>query len=543
MLVGVFAFLLTAAFSWVPSVWYDEAATVISATRTWPELWRMIGTVDVVHAAYYAGMHLWFDLVGYSPLTLRLPSAVATGLAAGGTVVLGRTLGGRRLGLLAGIAFCLFPRVTWMGAEGRSFALGTALAVALTLVFLAAWTRGSRSVAVRARWWAGYAVLAVVATLVFSFLAFLVVAHGVTALWALASVRRVRGPAAGDGAADAAARADRLPAVRGVYGWAAAALVSGLACVPFAIVAANQSGQVDWIDPVSARTWHAMFVTQLFPRAYGFATVAWALIVLGLIVLVLAAYGRWRRPAPAHGALRSGPAPLPSLASVAVPFLIVPTVLLITVSVLIDPLFSPRYLTFTAPGAALLLAVGIDALGGDGPDGKTTGPDGRSAQHHRRTVSAGVALVALAALSAPQIVAQRQPEAKQESSWAEVAELIATERAEEPPGTVEAVIFGPVRRHPGASSRVIQYSYPDAFEGLQDFALKTPAVRTGALWEETYRVRDSLDRLDPDTDVVWLVTSNRQDWRPGITERLAPLGFTLDEEWNPTNVNVLRFRR
>jgi mannosyltransferase len=520
VLIGLLGFVISAAFAWVPSIWYDEAATVVSATRSWPELWRMVDSVDVVHAAYYALVHLWFDLVGYSPVSLRLPSAFATGLAAGGLVILGRALGGRRLGVIAGVAMCLFPRVTWMGEEGRSYALSVTLAVALTLVFLGAWARESRPAAVRARWWIGYAALAVASTITFTFLALLVVAHGITALWtflASAAGRRRGSPDA----------ADRRAAARGLVGWSVAAVASGLVCVPFALKVVDQSGQVGWIDPISARTFHGVFVTQLFPQGYGFATVAWALIALAVIVSVLTTLGRWPRP---ESSLTVPPRSVPTLVAVAVPFLVVPTAMLILASVLVDPLYSPRYLTFTAPGAALLVAVGIDAL--------VVNAVGRA-----RTWVPAVALVVLAAVAAPQIIAQRMPEAKQESSWAEVAELIAHERAEEPPGTSEAVIFGPVRRHPSASTRVIQYTYPDAFVGLQDVALKTPAAVSGQLWEEKYPVRESLDRLDDDTDVVWLITSNRQDWRPGITERLGRLGFTLDEEWSPTNVNVLRYRR
>lgn len=494
----------------MPSLWYDEVATVVSATRSWPELWRMLGTVDAVHALYYAGMHFWFELVGYSPVTLRLPSAVATGLAAGGLVVLGRLLGGRRLGVLAGLAMSVFPRVTWMGTEGRSYALGTALAVALTLVFVAACRRASRPFRERALWWAGYAVLAAVAASVFIYLALLVLAHGFTVLHAYAAERvavlRMRRQTAPERAQATA---------RWLLGWSLSASVAGLVSIPFALVVIGQSGQVQWIDPISSRTFHGVFVTQLFYKNYPFTWTAWALVALGLVVL---ATRRSRRASVMAAPLRSAP----TLAQVAIPFAVVPTVALIVASVVIEPLYSPRYLTFTAPAVALILAAGVAGLA-------------------RRRIIALV-MACLVVLSLPQIVAQRMPEAKQESSWAEVAELIASERAEQPLGLAEAVIFGPVRRHPTATSRVLMYAYPHAYEGLDDFALKTPAAESGRLWEERYRVRDRLDELDG-VDVVWLVTSNKQDWRPGITERLEPLGFTLDEQWNPTNVYVLRYVR
>ncbi|WP_052542676.1 glycosyltransferase family 39 protein [Cryobacterium roopkundense] len=182
-LLGTIALLVSVAFSWVPSVWFDEAATITSATRSWSDLAHLLESVDLVHGLYYAGMHVWFDIVPYSPFTLRLPSAIFTGLAAGMLTFLTSSITNRRTAVLAGLAFTLLPRVTWSGAEGRSFALGTALAVLMTLVFVAAWRRGRERRRIRTLWWAVYGVLAVLGTGVFLYLALLVVAHGVTAAW------------------------------------------------------------------------------------------------------------------------------------------------------------------------------------------------------------------------------------------------------------------------------------------------------------------------------------------------------------------------
>ena len=511
LLIGLFGFLLTAAFAWVPSVWYDEAATITATTRTWPELWRMLGTVDAVHGLYYLVMHAWIDLVGYTPFTLRLPSAVVTGVAAGCLVALARRVATRTIALVAGTAFCLFPRITWMGSEGRSYALSVMLAVCLTLVLASACRRASEGRRARTLWWAAYGGLAIVSVTVFIYLALLVVAHGVTLAWASVAARS-------GGTVDAGRRGDAL---RSLAGWVVAAVAAGLVCLPLAAAVVAQSGQVSWIQPIGEHSFHSVFLTQLFLGNAWFAAAAWSLAALGVIALAL---GR-RGPDPA-APLAAAPRPFaPTLAQLAVPWAVVPPLALVTMSALLDPLYSPRYLSFTAPAVALVLAVGAVTIGRD-----------------RRTA---IVVALLAALSAPTIVAQRQPEAKQESSWAEVARIVDAERAataREAPGTREAVIYGPLRKHPTATSRVISYAYPAAFEGLEDFTLETPAGETGRLWEDQYRVRDRVSELD-DVDVVWLVTSDRQDWRPGITARLAPLGFTLDEEWNLSYVNLLRFER
>ena len=318
LLVGLFGTLLTLAWSWQPSVWFDEAATVSATMRSWPELGRMLQSIDAVHGLYYAGMHLWLDLAGYSPFTLRAPSAVCVGAAAALTVLLVGSRASRRTAVLAGIVFCLLPRVTWMGAEGRSYALTATLAVALTLVFLAAWRRGPAPRRIRALWWTLYGITAFVATVTFIYLAFLVAAHGATALWALWAGRR----------RDRSVRASLL-------GWSVAAGGAAVLLVPFALSVVRQSGQVSWIAPISWGSWHGVFVTQWFYLNPWFAVVGWVVLVIGLITLIRAAR-RHRLPGSAAPALSHRN---PSLLAIALPWLVVPTLGVIGVSALVSPLY------------------------------------------------------------------------------------------------------------------------------------------------------------------------------------------------------------
>ena len=496
VLVGLVATIVGGALLWVPSVWYDEAATVVAATRSWSELWRTVQTVDIVHLAWYALMHVWFDLVGYSPTTLRLPSAVLTGVAAGLTVVLGRHLVDRRTGIVAGLLLAVLPRTTLMATEGRSFALSTMLAVALTLVLLGALDRTLGHVPTRypgrlrasAPWWVGYAVLAVASTWSFLYLALLLAAHAVTVLLVVL-------------------REGRSRASLGVLaGFAAAGVVATAATLPVALASERQSGQVGWIDAPSLATVRQFLVTQWSMGNEPFAWLMWAAALVGVVVAVRA--GRRGR---LQGLLRT-----------TLPWLLVPSLTLLALSFVLDPLWSPRYQTFSSPALALLMAVGVTAL-------------------RWRPAVAGVVVVA-ASLSAPTWVEQRQPTAKDVSAWDQVADLVAAERATEPEGTREGIVYGPVRRHPSATSRIIQYTYPDAFRGLDDLTLETPAAETGGLWEEQYDLEEVLDRVD-DLDTVWLVTSDKQDLRPRVTELLASKGFSLDEQWQLPRTNVLLYRR
>ncbi|MHC5797407.1 glycosyltransferase family 39 protein [Lacisediminihabitans sp. FW035] len=489
--VGFFAFLVSFAFSWLPSVWFDEAATVSATGRSWSELFRMLGNVDAVHGLYYVVTRLWFDLVGYSPVTLRLLSAVAVGVGAGLIVILVRLFASSRIAIISGIVFAILPRITWAGTEGRSYALTAALAVALTLVFLLAWRSTSSRLGVRAGWWAAYGLLAVISCTTFLYLVFLVAAHGVTAVWTLIAAGR--------------------PARRPLIGWAAAAAASALLVLPLASLVSGQSAQVDWIAPIDGSTFHAVFVTQWFLGSPVLAALGWTLIGIAIV-------GLWRsRPLP--GAQPGVAAP--SAASVLLPWLVVPTVGLLLASVTVSPLFSPRYLTFSAPAAAILIGLAISRL------------------RRRRLVLASLALCAV--LAAPQYLHQRTPEAKQNSSWSEVASFIASERSADATVT-QAVIYGPVRQHRAATTRVIAYSYPAAFAGLVDVKLKTPAAETGELWETRYPLDGVTARLDG-VNTVWLVTSDKQDWRPTVTRKLAELGYSLADEKGFTGVNVLRFER
>src|SRR5262245_66504674 len=58
-------------------LWQDEHATWWAAALDWPDLARLLGTVDAVLAPYYVLMHAWIALFGASAAMLRLPSALA----------------------------------------------------------------------------------------------------------------------------------------------------------------------------------------------------------------------------------------------------------------------------------------------------------------------------------------------------------------------------------------------------------------------------------------------------------------------------------
>lgn len=476
VVVGLLGVTISMIGITIPGLWYDEAATVSSATRSWPQLWAEVGNVDAVHALYYAILHIIFDVVGYSPLSLRMPSAIAVGVAAALMVILGRQLGRPRLAVIAAIAFCLIPRVTWMGTEGRSYALTATLAVLATVALLRAIRVGSRAS------WILYGVVAVFSVTIFIYLALVIVAHGLTVAWMLS---------------------DRTAASRRVArNWVLSAGIAGAASIPFALEVVSQSGQLSWIPPLSGSAVRGVLRSQWFYSSEWFAVASWAFILLGIGTLIRS---RSRTDL-----------------AVVVPALLLPTIALLVISVVHQPIYQPRYLAMCTPFVALAIAAGIDAI--------------------RWRPAAVMAIALLAVLAVPQIVVQRQPEAKESSSWAQVADLIATERAADGPGSTTAIIYGELWGHAKATTRVIAYSYPEQFESTVDVTIRTPAADTAQLWETRAPIDESLDRLSG-TDVAYLIASPSRDVRPATTAALASIGWRETEEWSFTNVRVVRYTR
>jgi len=137
------------------SLWRDEAYTLAAAGRPSGQIVGLLLHVDAVHGPYYLGMHLVIGLLGSSAAALRLPSLLATSLAAGLTAVLGRRLARMSslpvpalTGMLAGLLYVAAPQTTWYAQDARPYGLVTLFAVAASYLLVVAIGDGRR------RWWA-----------------------------------------------------------------------------------------------------------------------------------------------------------------------------------------------------------------------------------------------------------------------------------------------------------------------------------------------------------------------------------------------------
>lgn len=484
--VGLFAMGVSLVGVGIPSIWADEAATVVGSTRDISGLLRMSQSVDAVHASYYAVMHVVFEIFGYSPTTLRVPSAVAVGGAAALTVVLGRQLDRTKLGLVAGVVYAVLPRTTWSGIEGRSFAFTSLLAIALTVVFIHA-ARSSHK-----RWWAIYSVLTVLSSFIFLYLSLIVVAHAVTLLVVLLARKTANTGDSFD--------------PRSWLKWLVATTVAVALVVPFFLFTSGQTGQVQWLGPLGAHTRSEVLRSQWFLHSPWFAAIGWLFLALGLFQVVRT---RDRRFA----------------ASLLVPLLVVPTAALLVVTMLYTPVYNPRYLAMCLPFVATLMAFGINGL--------------------RGKYTAAVTVAVIAAIAVPQYLAQRVPQAREKdrSPWSLVAESIAADReARSEAGDLEtAVVFGDSGFH-GISGRVIAHAYPDAFEGVVDITERIPAAESPRLWSVDFTLNESLGRLDGVND-VYVISGGADEDFPGMLASVESKGFVEDESWDVSEVRVVRLTR
>jgi mannosyltransferase len=509
--IGAAGVIVAAAASWVPSVWYDEAATVTSAQRSWPQLLAELHTVDAVHGLYYALMHVWFWLVGYTPFTLRLPSALAIGVAAGLVVALGRRLGGRRLGITAGIVFLLLPRVQWAGTEGRPYATITTLSVCLTLVGITA-LRRTRARAPRATgWWVAYGVLAVVSVLFNVYLALAVLAHAVALAWTLLAERHALRAAL-------VTRDGRTPGPLLVTGrvlvrWAVAAGIAAAVVTPFVLVASSQAKQVGWIKDISRDTFGQVWSTAWFGASDPYAAVIWALMVVGVGLALV----QVRRRVPSARALFRAQA-----VRVALPLVVVPTAVLLVATALGERLYSPKYATLSLPFVALLVALALTAV--------------------RPKALLAAAVAVLVVLSVPTAVTVKGPEAKQASTWADAASIISAERAARPSAN-EGVVFGSVYRHPTTTAEVIRVSYPEAFSGLTDLAVASDGADEGVLWNTNGDLATTVPARLGDIDTVWYVGGTSRTIRPELKAVLEEQGFHVAHNWQTGKVIMSEFVR
>lgn len=268
----------------------------------------------------------------------------------------------RTTAVCAGVVFAILPRATWAGVEARSYAFSAAAAVWLTVLLIASARRN------RAWLWLFYALGLVLSVLLHVYEVLLVPAYAAV----LPVITRRKAA---------------------VMWWAITSGVAVAALTPFMLFAHGQRYQVAWIFPLN---WHNVIdVTQhqYFDNSVPFALLAAVVIATAAALRIT----KGRRPA---GKTRE-------LLLICAAWMAIPTAVSLVYSALSEPMYYARYLFFTAPAMAVVLAVCIVTI--------TTNP---------RAVAAMLIGFALAAFP-NYLLSQRSPFAKEGWDYSQVADVVS----------------------------------------------------------------------------------------------------------------------
>jgi len=487
LIVGVLAAAVSLAGAGRPSFWYDEAATIsASYSRSLPQLWQMLDHVDAVHGLYYLLMHGWFQIFPPTEFWSRAPSGIAVGAAAAGVVVLGSQFSSRTVAVSSGVVCGILPRATWAGIEARPYAMTMVAAVWLTVLFVHAIRRDS------VRIWLAYGVVLAMSILLDIYLALMLVAH-VAFLCVY--------------------RQSRNTLVR----FAVAAALGCAAVTPFVREATGQVHQIVWIAPVGRRTIEDVVVQQYFERSPPF-TIASAAVVVTAIILWLCTSVQLARADR-------------QLLTLATACLVIPTAVILVWSAWVHPIYTPRYLCFTAPALALMIGVCIGALA------------------VRPWIAPAVVSILAVAAAPNYLLVQHSPYAKYGMDYSQVADLITAKAA---PGDCllvnDTVTFMPAPMRPLMAAR------PDAYRKLIDLSLWQRATDLNDVFDTNLIPEASAGPLS-DCHVVWIITQADPAQPAHETDPALPpgplfggtpafavtrdLGFRLTERWQFNLVQVI----
>ncbi|MBE1533394.1 glycosyltransferase family 39 protein [Actinomadura algeriensis] len=448
-----------------PSLWLDEAATISMASRPYGDMFAVFDHLDLVHALYYTIMRPWVLAFGTGELAMRLPSALATAAAAAGVTVLVRRLHGTSAALLGGLAFAVAVQTSRWSAEARSYAMVAAVAVLATYLLVRAVEPDARR---RWPWFAGY----VPAVMALGFLhlhgVLLVAAHGATLLL--------------------------IRAAPGIWArWLAASALAAAPLVPFALAARDQTRQVAWLPEPS---WDVVWTQVVFVcGSRPLVLPVLALAVVGAIAGLRPPPGaRSAVPSGARSAVPSGARSAVPLTAVAVPWLVLPTVLLLVVSMVGDPMFYYRYTVYTLPALGLLAGAGLARI---------------VAVPSRRAVQGVVLAVAAAALVVPSLEAHdviRREQSRPEN----MRKAANAVRNHARPGDAVVYLAGIVRWTAA--------SYPDVFGRLDDVGMRVDPVTDANLKGRDVAPRDLTPKLAR-YDRVWVMNHRSLDPHGPIVDR------------------------
>lgn len=310
ILVTVWSLVISVAFVGVPGYWLDEGATVLMIEKPWENFVATLAHMDAVHGTYYLIMRAWSGIFGSDEFSTRIVSAIAVACTSSMLLILGRRTLSFRVGVIAAVVYPAIPAVVWAAGEARSYALSGLAVVLVLLALVEAVERPSEL-------WRWILLVVAIAFTGWLFLFSLLILPS-----SLFLVKREKW------------REHWWKIVAGVG--------TGIALtLPLAILAAGQRGQVSWIqDRGLVNTAKSIIAAQYFGKESGFALFFWLFFATG-VALVWTSQHQVRRELFAYATM-----------------MVLPTMALALSGPLLDvPMYVTRYLFFTAPALAILVAI------------------------------------------------------------------------------------------------------------------------------------------------------------------------------------------
>jgi mannosyltransferase len=319
----------------------------------------------------------------------------------------------------------------------------------------------------------------------------------------------------------------RIPNARRVLlGWAFSAFGAAVLSFPIDRLTVSQTAQLPFGPLTLTSTLNTLVFAQYFSGATPIVgrgvpvppTSLWAIAViltatLGWIMITAPVVFRYFRPKP----VRSTPLGFRGLL---VMWLVVPTGLVLLYSLLVHPMYSGRYFSFTTPAVALLIGSTLASL----------------RLPWMRIASLGL----LALLILPVYVAQRVPTAKNGTDWQQAAAIL---QAHARPG--QDIYYGPARVGARVSMHKLAQGYPGVISSLTDITLRQSPIQRANLWATNWPLTHAKSTLDT-TTLLWAVIEHPGTPSPTSTKQesyIEKQGLHLVRIWRGSETDILEFSR
>jgi mannosyltransferase len=198
--------------------------------------------------------------------------------------------------------------------------------------------------------------------------------------------------------------------------------------------------------------------------------------------------------------------------------------IILTANLLVVPIYNGRYLAFSLPAVALVMALAAVALV-------------RAVARWRRpaAVAAGVALaVVLVASAAPAYLAQRDPWGEGGADFREAGQVLHAHAT-----AGDAVVFDRTARA-SQRPRIIEHLYPADVAGLVDVGLVTPYTERAGIWDTSLPVVQLGSQL-AGHPVVWALEV-RGSGSPDLAQ-LERLGYRVSAAYPVHLTTVYRLEK